>query len=158
MAGVITNVPVVRWARAATSAVIILVRLAIARCLCGEPIHSTWPDSASTTRPAAAPTPGIGLVDAAPAPNAGSLAGAWPPPPFGVSGRLGTSPGGITPAPRSVSGRTTHRAYSAMPSAASSSTATTTSHGDRRGRIGGRRCLPVSNEYRGERRERATRA
>ena len=50
-------------------------------------------------------------------------------------------------------GRTAPRR--ARPAAA---TATTTSQGDRRGTIGGRRCLPVSNEYRGERRERATRA
>ena len=98
-------------------------------------------------------------VVACPAPNAGSFAGSRPLPDASeVAGRDGTIPAGITPAPRSVSGRTSHSAYAAVPSRAISTTTATISHGEARGITRGLRCLPVSNEYRGERRERATRA
>ena len=160
IAGVTRKVPVAGGRGQATSAVISLVRLAIARCLCGavHP-HHVARLAASTTRPAAAPHAGDRLVDAAPAPNAGSLARRLRAA-ARRRGQAGRHQPGRDHAGAAVGQRPHHpQASATAPSAASSSDG---DHHQPRRQAGHDRRPPVPVPVRtstgAERRERATRA
>src|SRR6478752_5146295 len=129
-------------------AVISFVRLAIGRCACGRWLHSTRPEPASTTMPAATCTPGRARVEA-PAARSG---GVTPPVPFpGVGGTTPVSAlGGITPADRSVSGSTRQTTTAAAATTAISRIASTARSGDTAGRRRRRR-EPACIEYSGPR-------